>query len=223
MVLNTKTKNVLKKYLPGYGAEILRKLKFSILKYKYRYFGRPATKLETAKAKNRRWREDFFSKYCNGKGLDIGYGGDLLTNDCLGWDYEHGDAQYLKAILDGSFDFVYSGHTLEHMVDAVAALKNWWRVIKPGGYMILYLPHRDLFEKKKTLPSQWNDDHKRFFLLDRDEDPDTIGVIPLIARTLSGYEIEYAKICDEGYVNYGPHQHSDGEYSIEVVLKKNVW
>ncbi len=213
-------KKVITRILPKNFIENLKSLKFAILKYKYLYLGRPKTNLETAKAKLRRMKENFFTKYCKGKGLDIGYGGDILTTNCRGWDYEHGDAQYLKGLEDESFDYAYSGHTLEHMVDESISLMNWWRVIKPGGYLILYIPHRDLFEKRKTLPSQWNNDHKRFFLLDRDEEPDTIGAIPLIARTLSAYEIEYAKVCDAGYIDHGPNSHSNGEYSIEVVLKK---
>ncbi len=65
--------------------------------------------------------------------------------------------------------------------------------------MILYLPHRNLYEKKKTLPSRWNLDHKHFFLIDKDEEPDTIGIIPMIQRSLSDFEIVYAKECSEGH------------------------
>lgn len=209
-----------KRLLPNFALDILAKFEFPILKFLYKHFGRPVTKLETSKAYKRRFNEMFFSNYCRGSGLDIGFGGDILTRTCRGWDFEDGDAQYLKGLEDESFDYVYSGHTLEHMIDESVALKNWWRVVKSGGYLILYIPHRDLYEKRKSLPSQWNPDHKHFFLLDKDEEPDTIGVIPLIGRTLSGYEIEYAKVCDEGYVDHGQDSHSDGEYSIEVVLKK---
>jgi SAM-dependent methyltransferase len=106
------------------------------------------------------------------------------------------------------------------MVDPAVSLQNWWRVLKSGGHMIIYIPHRDLFEKKKTLPSNWNDDHKQYFLLDKDEAPDTIGAVPLIERTLTDFEIIYAKVCNEGFTITDPLIHSDGEYSIEVVLKK---
>jgi len=187
---------------------------------KYRLWGRPERPGETSKAQLRRTREAFFERYCNGRGLDVGYGGDLLTTDCRGWDIEHGDAQYLKGIGDSEFDFVYSSHTLEHMSEPAIALRNWWHVLKRGGYLILYLPHRELYEKKKTLPSRWNLDHKHFFLLDKDEEPDTIGIIPMIQRSLSDFEIIYAKECSEGHTITDPEIHSDGEYSIEVVVKK---
>lgn len=200
---------------------LLRKIVFNYTRFLYRYIPRPHRTLETTKAKPRRTREKFFEKFCQGKGLDIGYGGDPLAENCQGWDIEHGDAQTLEGLKDPEFDFVYSSHTLEHLDNAEIALKNWWKIIRPGGYLILYLPDRNLYERKKTLPSRWNNTHKRFFLLDRDEPPDTVGVIPLIQRTLSGYEIIQAKVCDEGYKITGPKTQSMGEYSIEVVVKKS--
>lgn len=176
---------------------------------------------ETSKAKSRRQVEGFFCKYCTGRGLDIGFGyDDLVTPKCRGWEYEDGNAQYLKGIPDNEFDFIYSSHTLEHLIDPAVALQNWWRVIKPGGYLILYIPHRDLFEKRTRLPSIWNNDHKHFFLLDRDDPPDTLGIIPLIERSLPDAAIIYAKECTQGYAITDPNLHSNGEYSIEVVVRK---
>ncbi|MCF7810814.1 class I SAM-dependent methyltransferase [bacterium] len=186
----------------------------------YRIFGRPQTQLETAKAHRRREQQGFFDKYCKGQGLDIGYGGDLLCANCRGWDFEHGNAQYLRGIKDSQFDFAYSGHTLEHMVDPETALSNWWRVVKSGGYLILYVPDRDLYEKKKTLPSRWNPDHKHFFLLSEDEEPHTKGLLPLIAKSLSNYEVVYARVCSDGSSDSDSDAPHTGEYSIEVVLKK---
>lgn len=190
------------------------------LYFYYRHGGRPRTTLESTKARGRRQREGFFDNYCKGQGLDIGYGGDLLVPNCSGWDIEHGDAETLRGVKNVSFDFVYSSHTLEHMLDPVIALRNWWRVLKPGGYLILYIPHRDLYEKKTTLPSRWNGDHKHFFLLDREMLPDTKDIGKLIHQALSKYEMVYAKECSDGHTIAAPDIHSDGEYSIEVVVKK---
>ena len=124
---------------------------WTTIKIKYRVSGRPTRFGETTKARQRRSQEGFFEKYCQGKGLDIGFGGDLLSENCRGYDFEHGDAQYLRGIKNSCFDFVYSSHTLEHLKDPICTLKNWWRVLKLGGYLILYIPHRDLYEKKKTI------------------------------------------------------------------------
>jgi SAM-dependent methyltransferase len=190
------------------------------LKRKYLKGKRPVVRAETFKAKQRRIKEGFFDKYTIGKGLDIGYGGDLVSPNAAGFDFEHGDAQYLAEINNEQYDFVYSSHTLEHLADPAAALKNWYRVLKKGGYLILYIPHRDLYEKKKSLPSRFNPNHTAFFLIERDEPPNTLGIVPLIEKTLSNYELIYAKECSEGHTITDPKTHSDGEYSIEVVLKK---
>ena len=200
--------------------DIGRKIKQKILKRRYLKGKRPYVAGETTKARSRRVKENFFEKYCEGIGLDIGYGGDLICPNAVGWDWEHGDAQYLKELKDEQFDFLYSSHTLEHLQNPAAALINWFRVLKPGGFLILYIPHRDLYEKKTTLPSRFNPNHTAFFLIERDEPPDTIGIVPLIQRTLSNFEIVYAKQCDEGHTITDPMIHSDGEFSIEVVIRK---
>jgi len=178
---------------------------------------------ETSKAKTRRLKEGFFEKYCKGKGLDIGCGKDLLTLSCEGWDREQGDAQYLKGVKNSSFDFVYSSHLLEHLENPGMVLKRWYEVLKSKGYFILAVPHRDLYEKRTKLPSKWNPAHKHFFLLDEDDPPDTIGILGLIKEWLCDYRIIYAKICDAGHTEENTKNsniHSDGEYSIEIVIQK---
>ena len=123
--------------------------------------------------------------------------------------------------MDESFDFVYSSHTLKHVFEVEKTLENWFRILKPNGYLILYIPHRDLYEKKKELPSRFNPTHQRFFLIDKDDHPNTVGIVPLINRTLNNFTLVYAKECSEGHTITDPMLHSDGEYSIEVVIKKN--
>jgi SAM-dependent methyltransferase len=213
-------KKILKAGTPNLLLKRLGRIRSGVLKTAYRAFGRPFTPAETSKARTRRMRDSFFETFCGGKGLDVGFGGDPVTADCRGWDFEHGDAQYLDGIEDAGYDFVYSSHTLEHMDDPTVALQNWWRAVKPGGYLILYVPHRDLYEKKRTLPSRWSPHHQRFFLIDQDDPPDTVGIVPLLKRSISGFEIVYVKECSEGHTITDPETHSDGEYSIEAVIRK---
>lgn len=175
---------------------------------------------ETFRAHNRRLREGFFDKYCHGEGLDVGYGGDVIVPNCAGWDFQNGDAQYLAGIDDESFDFVYSSHCLEHMYDVRISLQNWFRVVRKGGYLLLAIPHRDLYEKKTTLPSRWNLDHKHMFLIGKSEPPDTLDIVEEIRAALTNYDIKYIKACDEGHTITDPLRHSDGEYQIEVVIQK---
>jgi hypothetical protein len=85
------------------------------------------------------------------------------------------------------------------------------------------VPHRDLYEKRTTLPSAWNADHKFFILPDRDELPFTLGLLPLVKSALpEPREIVYVRTCDRGHTICDPHAHSDGEYSIEAVVRKRL-
>ena len=85
---------------------------------------------------------------------------------------------------------------------------------------MLAIPHRDLYEKKKTLPSRWNFDHKHMFLIGKKEPPDTLDIVEEIRESLVDYDIKYVKTCDEGHTITNPLIHSDGEYQIEIVIQK---
>ncbi len=52
------------------------------------------------------------------------------------------DATDLHDIVDAKYDFLLSAHNLEHIANPVKALKEWIRVVKPGGALIIILPHR---------------------------------------------------------------------------------
>jgi SAM-dependent methyltransferase len=51
------------------------------------------------------------------------------------------DGSNLVRVENGSYDFVLSSHNLEHFANPVKALKEWQRVLRPGGSFILVLPH----------------------------------------------------------------------------------
>ena len=81
-------------------------IKDAIRKVRYNLFGsipklgRKRSYGESYKARGRRQSEGFFEKYCQGFGLDIGYGGDPVVDNVQGWDFEHGDAHYLPGLED---------------------------------------------------------------------------------------------------------------------------
>jgi hypothetical protein len=98
---------------------------------------------------------DLVIEYCQGNGLDLGPGGDPVRPDCVGVDlpvpYIHmgdtpvnlkGDARDLYWFKDSVLDYVYSSHLLEDFPpeEMPSVLREWLRVIKPGGYLVLYLP-----------------------------------------------------------------------------------
>ena len=100
------------------------------------------------------------ARYCVGNGLDLGYGGDPISQNAICLDLpapyaqyrrcpQHlsGDARDLRWFRDGCLDFVYSSHLLEDFEDTIAVLQEWIRVIKPGGMLVLYLPDEQAYRK----------------------------------------------------------------------------
>jgi SAM-dependent methyltransferase len=51
---------------------------------------------------------------------------------------------------DNTLDYVLTSHVIEHFFDPIKALKEWHRVIKPGGYIFIIAPHKDrTFDKHR--------------------------------------------------------------------------
>ena len=64
------------------------------------------------------------------------------------------DAVMLTGIEDASSDFVLSCHSLEHIANPLKALAEWVRVIRPGGHLLLVLPHKDgTFDHERPVTS----------------------------------------------------------------------
>jgi len=182
---------------------------------------------ETFKARSRRLREGWFERFApdDKPGIDIGCQFDALNETFRRWDllFGDGDAAVMEGVPDKIFHTVYASHVLEHMVDPVLALKNWYRILRPGGHLVISIPHRDLYEKKKELPSNWNPDHKWFWLPDKEESPHTLGLKQVIERAgLVESEIVDLRVVADGYDYELPSDvHSVGEFSIEAVIKRH--
>lgn len=114
-------------------------------------------------------------EYTRGQGLDLGCGPFKTFPHFIGVDNGHHDEQFgwqnkadikvktcekLDVFGSSTMDFVFSSHLLEHFsFDAVPnTIKDWVRVIKPKGYLILYLPDED--EYPKCGEPGANPDHK---------------------------------------------------------------
>ena len=44
---------------------------------------------------------------------------------------------------DEQFDALFAGEVIEHVTDAQATLREWWRVLKPGGVAIITTPNKE--------------------------------------------------------------------------------
>jgi SAM-dependent methyltransferase len=83
-------------------------------------------------------------QYCHGDGIDVGAnvwpfpGATPIDNS------PEQNAHKLDRIADGSLDYVFSSHCLEHLDDWQGALRLWLQKLKPGGTLFLYLPHESM-------------------------------------------------------------------------------
>lgn len=53
------------------------------------------------------------------------------------------EASDLSIIKDASYDFLISSNCLEHVANPIRALREWSRIMKPGGHIILVLPNKN--------------------------------------------------------------------------------
>lgn len=97
-----------------------------------------------------------FTQWLKGDGLDIGYGGRPCCESAIcidqwkqapngAWTHLTGDATVLRWFRDGVLDYVFSSHCLEDIVDTKSALREWCRVLKPGGFLLLTCPNEQAY------------------------------------------------------------------------------
>lgn len=98
--------------------------------------------------------------YCQGYGIDVGFGGDAISTSAIRVDLPKpyadtgdqsvqlgGDARDLKWFADASLDYVYSSHLLEDFEDTERVLREWLRVLRQGGVLIIFCPDEQLYRK----------------------------------------------------------------------------
>lgn len=110
---------------------------------------------------------NFARRYFVGDGIDIGGAPDPLAlysglfpliRSVRTWDIDDGDAVHMEGVADGTYDFVHSSHCLEHLSEPAAALRQWLRILRPGGTMVVLVPDEDLYEQG-VFPSTFNVAH----------------------------------------------------------------
>ncbi len=81
-------------------------------------------------------------RFCRGHGIDVGAGlwplpGAIAVDVLRG----PGVGKTASDFEDGSLDYLFSSHCLEHIENWREALGEWFRKLRPGGIIFLYLPH----------------------------------------------------------------------------------
>src|ERR1035437_1862870 len=114
--------------------------------------------------------------YTRGVGFDIGCGPYKAFSHFIGIDNRKDvalfgipmepdltipDATNMEIFASEKYDFMFSAHLLEHIDDYKKALSEWWRLIKVGGHLCLYLPHADFYPNIGKEGA--NPDHKHDF------------------------------------------------------------
>jgi ADP-heptose:LPS heptosyltransferase/SAM-dependent methyltransferase len=156
--------------------------------------------------------------YMSGRVLDLGCGPGKVYPTAIGIDNKIDaklfgikidpdiavdSCERMPFFADGAADTVYSSHLLEHIVDYQAALAEWWRLVKVGGYLALYLPHRDHYPRMGSEGA--NPDHKHDFC----NDDITQAMESIAAQSGHGWEQVENEVRSGGF-----------EYSFLQVYRK---
>jgi SAM-dependent methyltransferase len=115
-------------------------------------------------------------QFTKGVGIDIGCGLNKIHSAAIGIDFQLGDKDFgypfganikvpknkdwlpLPWFKDESLDFVFSSHCLEHFSKPKEAVREIFRLLKPGGYLVLILPDMRYYPKKGE--ARANPDHE---------------------------------------------------------------
>jgi len=183
----------------------------------------PRWRGEVSKAHARRLREGWHERFApeHLPGIDIGCQHDPLNGKFRRYDLIFGDpdATFMADVADETYYTVHASHILEHLADPTTALRNWYRILAPGGHLIVLVPHRDLYEKSLRLPSKWNFEHKSYWLPDRDDPPDTRNFRAALTD-VAGADLVSFRVLDDGWRSLPADVHPVGEFSIEGILRK---
>jgi len=186
--------------------------------------GLPAVGPELAKSYESKLQSGFFDRWLSGGNiLDIGYKGSFyaaapVLPHAVGVDMDlPGYDGLTLPFAEASQDGVFACHCLEHMPDIVAALREWMRVLRVGGHLVVIVPHQHLYEKRRAPPSPWNDDHRHFLT------PASLLDFVEKAFAVNSYRLRHLADNDFGYdYAIGPQAHAVGCYEIEMVLEKRT-
>ena len=142
-------------------------------------------------------------KYCKGQGLDLGCGRSQIRVDAIGIDLYYPeadlkmDARLLPEFPGNHFDYVFSSHLLEEIEDTEAILREWLRILKPTGNIVLY--QADINTYYQLGDPRCNRSHKHHFSKE---------TLSEVFKKIGGVKLIHAK------------DPQGDEWSFELVIKK---
>ncbi len=159
------------------------------------------------------------ARYCEGNGLDLGSAGDPIVPTAIQVDLPdpygpllstkypvqiRGSANNLIWFQNGCMDYVFSSHLIEdfNAQQQEVVIKEWTRVLKPGGYLVLLAPEK----------------HRWQAALDRGQPPNCahqhepeVGEFTRLLKKMGGFKILEDRVCDKD---------NELEYSMMFVAQK---
>jgi len=119
------------------------------------------------------------------------------------------EASSPSSVEDERYDFVLASHVLEHLANPLRALAEWRRILRPGGTILVVVPHRAFtFDHRRPLSifSHIQDDYKN----NTQEDDTTtsmredlpLSVVPEAARRRK--DVDYIEISRHDWMEWKP-------------------
>ena len=155
------------------------------------------------------------ARYCEGYGLDVGFGGDPVVDGAIRMDLPQpyantggasvqlgGDCRDLHWFRDGALDYLFSSHVLEDFPERETprVMREWARVLRDGGRLVLLLP-----------------DQQRYLAY-----CERTGAGPNLHHSIEHFSLEYVRqVADSIGGLEVEAEHPDlGDYSFLVVFRK---
>ena len=177
---------------------------------------------------------NFVNRYFVGDGIDIGGCPDPLAvyqellprvSSVRVWDLSSGDAQLMAGVEDETFDFVHSSHCLEHLVEPREGLENWFRILRPGGHLVITVPDEDMYEQGE-FPSTFNNDHKWTFSIhkQRSWSDRSRNILDMMVELGEAADVQKIEVLNAtfryGLLRFDQTLTPVGESGIEIVVRK---
>ena len=156
---------------------------------------------ETSKVRN------IVGRYCHGRGIDVGYGGDAISEQAITVDLERPYNGAPKPAVvcevgksplpfgDGALDYVYSSHLLEdfNRDELRDILKDFVRVLRPGGKLVLVVPDEQKYNAYCARVGSKPKEHHHGYM--------NLGVLVAEMMYFGGDVVYAAKMLGEGGYN----------------------